>query len=151
MSMRFPYALGKPPQPVWTLRGRLTRPRPIILVTVIGPKDVSVEKGLLDTGSDDTVFSEQVARDIGLDLTNAPTVTSVGVGQVPALVRYAEVTLRLAGNGDRHEWQARVGFTSVPLKQALLGFAGFLEYFTATFQGDREEVELTINSLYPGT
>jgi hypothetical protein len=33
----------------------------------------------------------------------------------------------------------------------LYGFAGFLQFFTAKFEGDREEVELTVNSLYPGT
>ena len=33
----------------------------------------------------------------------------------------------------------------------LLGFAGCLQYFRANFMGDREEVELTVNSLYPGT
>jgi hypothetical protein len=37
------------------------------------------------------------------------------------------------------------------MQQPILGFAGFLQYFTATFIGDREEVELTVNSLYPGT
>ena len=43
---------------------------------------------------------------------------------------------------------------SVPLanlQSPLLGFAGFLQFFTATFRGDREEIELTVNSLYPGT
>jgi hypothetical protein len=44
-----------------------------------------------------------------------------------------------------------VGFTPVRLNRALLGFAGCLQFFTATFHGDREEVELTVNSLYPGT
>jgi hypothetical protein len=32
-----------------------------------------------------------------------------------------------------------------------LGFAGFLQYFTATLHGDREQVELAVNALYPGT
>jgi hypothetical protein len=32
-----------------------------------------------------------------------------------------------------------------------LGITGFLDYFTATFFGDREEVELPVNSLYRGT
>ena len=49
------------------------------------------------------------------------------------------------------EWEAWVGFTPVRLKRSLLGFAGFLQYFTAAFHGDREEVELTVNRLYPGT
>jgi hypothetical protein len=44
-----------------------------------------------------------------------------------------------------------LGFTSAPLRQSLLGYAGFLQFFTATFYGDTEQVELTINSLYTGT
>jgi hypothetical protein len=33
----------------------------------------------------------------------------------------------------------------------LLGFAGCLQFFSAHFHGDREEVELSVNSLYRGT
>ena len=43
------------------------------------------------------------------------------------------------------------GLPPVKLQRPLLGFAGFLQFFTATFHGDREEVELTVNSLYAGT
>ena len=32
----------------------------------------------------------------------------------------------------------------------LLGFAGCLQFFDALFHGEREEVELTVNGLYPG-
>jgi hypothetical protein len=43
-----------------------------------------------------------------------------------------------------------VAFTPVRLWRPILGFAGCLQFFTATFHGDREEVELVINALYPG-
>jgi hypothetical protein len=33
----------------------------------------------------------------------------------------------------------------------LLGFAGVLQYFSADFRAAQEEVELTVNSLYPGS
>ena len=52
---------------------------------------------------------------------------------------------------ERHEWPAWVGFTPAPLRRPLLGFAGCLQFFTATFSGDREQVELDANALYPGT
>lgn len=35
-----------------------------------------------------------------------------------------------------------VGF-SPAISRPLFGFAGFLQFFTATFHGDREQVELT--------
>lgn len=73
------------------------------------------------------------------------------MGGGSGLLRFAQVTLRIADNKERREWQAWVGFTTAPLPHSLLGYAGFLQYFTATFHGDREEVELTVNGLYSGT
>jgi hypothetical protein len=105
----------------------------------------------LDTAADDTVFPESVARLTGIDLANAPTGQAAGVASGPVAVRYAEVTLRLAQGNEQREGRAWVAFTAAYLPNPLLGFAGFLQYFTSTFHGDREEVELTVNSLYPGT
>ncbi len=110
-----------------------------------------VEPALLDTAADDTVFPEDVAHQIGVDLTGAPEGEAVGVGGTTVRVRYAEVTLRLATSTERREWRAWVGFTSVILHRPLLGFAGFLQFFRALFLGDQEHVELTLNGLYPGT
>jgi predicted aspartyl protease len=151
MSLRYPYKLQTVSHSVLSLAGRSVRPRPIITVSVLGPGGNQVEAALLDTGADDTVFPEDVATAIGIDLTSAPAGQAAGVGMVPAMVRYAEVTLRIASGGERREWKGWVGFTSARLNRPLLGFAGFLQFFTATFFGDREEVELTVNSLYPGT
>jgi hypothetical protein len=151
MPMHFPYVRLATSRPVLTLGGVCFRPQPVIDVSVIDPKDTRVVNGLLDTGSDDTVFSESWAAQIGVDLTNAPTGTFKGVVPGAASIRYARVTLRLAGNGDRREWTALVGFTPIPLRRALIGYAGFLQFVAATFHGDREEIELTVNSLYPRT
>jgi hypothetical protein len=74
-----------------------------------------------------------------------------GVGGKKLPLRFAEVTLRLTDGHEFREWRGWVGFTSTPLDRPLLGFAGFVEYFSAHFHGDREEVELSVNSLYPGT
>jgi hypothetical protein len=97
------------------------------------------------------VFSIATAQTIGIDLTHAPVGRASGVGSVPVAVYYAVVTLRITDGREQRQWQARVGFTTVPLNRALLGYAGFLQFFTATFHGDREEVEFTVNALYQGT
>jgi hypothetical protein len=110
-----------------------------------------VDAGLLDPGSDETIFPQVAAVLAGIDLTNAPTGVVTGVGRVNVQLRYAEVTLRIAGVNELREWRAWVGFTTAPLTRPLLGFAGFLQFFTAHFYGDREEVELEVNGLYPGT
>ena len=151
MALTFPYAFYPGPGPVWPLNGRPGRPRPVINVAVVGPTGTQAAEALLDTGADDTVFPDWVAGLIGLDLTNAPTRSASGVGLVAAPIRYAEVLLRLSDGRENREWPARVGFTPAPLKRGLLGFAGFFQFFTATFDGHREQVELAVNALYPGT
>jgi hypothetical protein len=127
------------------------RPRPIVVVNVAGPAAALARAALIDTGADDTVFPEAIAAVIGVDLTQAPVGEAAGVGSRPFPLRYAAVTLRLTDGNEFREWPATVGFTSAPLRRPLLGFAGFLRFFTATFHGDREELELAVNALYPGT
>jgi hypothetical protein len=106
---------------------------------------------MLDCGADDTIFPAALAPFIGIDLGNSPVGRASGVGGLPFLVHYAQVTLRLTDGLEFREWPAWVGFTSAPLAQPLLGFAGCIQFFSMLTLGDREEVELTINSLYPGT
>jgi hypothetical protein len=123
----------------------------MIIVSVIGPKNTIPLEGLLDTGADDTIFPENLANFLGVDLSNTPVGQATTATLTNALVRYAQVTLRMTDGKEQREWPAWVGFTPAKLQSPLLGFAGFLQFFTATFRGDREEVELTINNLYPGT
>lgn len=150
--MRFPYALMGSPRPLWPLRGRLVRPRTIVYLGIVGPSGQAVGvDGLVDTGADDTVFPDRVAAAIGLDLTGAPVGTGGGLGALSIPIRYAQANLRLTDGREFREWRARVGFAPPPFHRTLPGFAGFLEYFTATFHGDREEVDLAVNALYPGT
>jgi hypothetical protein len=106
---------------------------------------------MIDSGADDTVFPESVAAIIGIDLTQAPTGQAAGIGGQPLLVRFAHLELRITDGTEFRAWPACVGFVGGGSRSALLGHAGFLQYFTTTFYGDREEVELTVNSTYPGT
>jgi predicted aspartyl protease len=150
MSLLFPYRQGRSPAPVIPLGGRTTRPRPLIDVTLVGPAGSKIVTALLDTGADDTVFSDQVAQSLGLDLSNAPQHIVAGVGSPPYVISYAQVTLRITDGKEFREWSALVGFTSAHMTHSLLGFAGCLQFFDALFHGEREEVELTVNGLYPG-
>ncbi len=150
MSLLFPYRLGRSPRPVISLGGRQQRPRPLVDVALVGPATTLVRQALLDTGADDTVFPETDAHNAGIDLSSAPRYTVAGVGGPPHVIAYAPVTLRLTDGKEYREWPALVGFTSARMTYALLGFAGCLQYFDALFRGEREEVELTVNGLYPG-
>jgi hypothetical protein len=120
-------------------------------VTLVGPAQSRISPALLDTGADDTVFPETLATQLGLDLTTVPTGSGAGAtaGGIP--LRYGSVVLRLTDGRESLEWPAIIGFITARLVQPMLGFAGCLQFFTSTFHGDREEVELTVNGLYPGT
>jgi hypothetical protein len=120
------------------------------VVALVGPAGTIAEAAHLDPGSDDCVFPTFWAKQIGVDLGNAPEGEAAGVGQAPVSMKYAKVTLRLASGAECCEWPAWVAFTDATLRHPLLGFAGFLQFFTASFRGEDEEVELTINGLYPG-
>ncbi len=149
--MRFPYKITRVGRPALTLGGRWVRPQPLIHLGVVAPAGTLAVLGILDTAADETVFPDYVAAKLGIDLAGAPTGGSSGVGGIPVPLRFAQIKLRLAGGGEFKEWPAWVGFTSLPIRYPMLGFAGFLQFFTATFHGDREQVELVVNSLYPGT
>lgn len=151
MSLLFRYRIVPVSHSVVALGGRWSRPRPLLPIAVIGPTNTSTVDGLLDTGADDTIFSERLATRIGVDLTNAPVGQATTATLANAPVRYAQVTLRMTDGKEQREWLAWVGFTPARLQSPLLGFAGFLQFFTTIFRGDREEVELSVNSLYPGT
>jgi hypothetical protein len=151
MTMHFRYSSIRTIQPVVSLGGRGSRPRPLVPVGLVGPAATVLRDGLLDTGADDTVFPEWFAGRAGIDLTNAPVGQATGVSGAPVAVRYAPVTLRVSDGHETRTWQALVGFTAHRIRQPLLGFAGFLQYFDALFRGSREEVELTVNDLYSGT
>jgi hypothetical protein len=150
MGLTFRYKLEPVAHPILSLGGRWVRPRPIVAVTLIGPADSRPHDALLDTGGDETIFPDKLASKIGIDLANAPAGQIHRIGAAVIDVRYAEVTLRLADNNERREWNAWIAFARQKLPYSVLGFAGCLQFFTSTFHGDREEVTLEVNSLYPG-
>jgi hypothetical protein len=151
MSLHFSYTPTAAGRMLPSLGGRSVRPRPLVWLGVTGPTGSVARTALLDTGSDDTVFPDQLASLIGIDLSNLAVLPMRRPGGQRIPLRFAKVMLRLTDGQEFREWPAIVGFTPAPLPYPLLGFAGCLQYFTATFRGDIEEVELAVNALYPGT
>jgi hypothetical protein len=149
--MRFPYKRVGRPSPSISLNGRLDQPRPIIPVTLIGPSNSRLRTAHIDTASDESFFPEDVAIYIGIDLSNAPVESFKGMGGGRMVGRFAQVNVRMSDGIKFHEWPAWIGFVAKGLLRPVLGFGGFLNFFTATFRGDAEIVELVTNRLYPGT
>jgi hypothetical protein len=105
MSLFFRYELKSVNHPIVSLGGSWSRPRPLITVSIVGTGNTVATEGLLDSGSDDTVFPERTALRLGIDLSNAPS----GQMQTATLrsypIRYAQVRLRLTDGMEQREWQ----------------------------------------------
>jgi hypothetical protein len=57
------------------------------------------------------------------------------------------VDLEIGDGKNRHCWSTRVGFT--PWRNnAIWGHAGFLQFFTATFNGRKRSVSLQSNDTF---
>jgi hypothetical protein len=148
--MKFRYKQIGVAQPVFSLGGRTTRPRPLLFISVTGPTSTKALEARVDSGSDETLCGENVANQIGVDLTHAPVETAFAANQGIMKVRMAQVTLRISDGIEFREWPAKVGFVA-GLRKSVLGFGGFLQFFKTTLHGDDELVELEVNRLYPGT
>lgn len=150
--MRVPYLPVRMAQPVPSLRGSVVRHRPVLAVRLTGPSDTRLRDGLLDTGSDDTVFSEALANDLGVDLAQGE-VRMVQLAGRPQPLRcvYAAVELQIGdGQQETYVWTAVVGFVAGRLHYNLLGHAGFLEFFDADFRGSDRAVLVTPNQSFSG-
>jgi hypothetical protein len=69
--VKITYLPGKAQIPQPSLGGSIVRYRPITAVRISGPAASWILDGLLDSGSDDTIFPEWVAPMVGVDLATA--------------------------------------------------------------------------------
>lgn len=84
-------------------------------------------------------------------MTGAPQGEACPIGGTVLSYVYAPVTLRVTDGIEACQWQTTVGFVDLPLRWALLGHAGFLDFFDADLRGARREVFLAPNALFSGT
>jgi predicted aspartyl protease len=147
--MKFPYASYEvDPSP--TLPDGVVY-RPELTVHVIGPRRAERIQALVDTGSDETVFPISLANAIGIQLEHASTGQASAVGGHAVEIIPGRVTLQIAQSGVEYRWHATVGFLEVEQPEdevALLGYAGLLEFFTAMFDSEQRQLELTPNSRF---
>lgn len=149
--MKFPYLAVATKQPVPSLGGRQVRHRPVIAVLLGGTTSPQLRDGLLDTGADDTVFSDAVASALGVDLSLAEKRSIALAGRPqPVICRYVQVQIRISDGIETFEWPSTVGFVAARLHYALLGQAGFLQFFSSDFDGDAHFVTLTPKPSFPG-
>ena len=105
----------------------------------------------IDSGSDDTLFPAYLAPRLGIDLTNAPVGEAGTIGGPSVPYRYAKARLRLSDGYEECEWEAVVGFVTIPMRWAVLGHASALQYFDLQLLGFQREVALVPNLSFPGS
>ena len=149
--MKFLYLLDRARTPQASLAGGVQRPRPVIAVGVFGPIGSYLIDGHLDTASDDTVFPLWVSAFLGLDPSQGAEQEVRLAGRVqPVRARILRVELRITDGQESCQWPALVGFVPIPLRRALLGYAGCLQFFDANLRGADREVILTPNWSFQG-
>jgi hypothetical protein len=136
--------------PVYPLGGTHVRYRPIVCIHITAPQILPPVDACIDSASDDTVFPDSLAARLGIDLANAPRGDVRPVGHPAMTVAYAQVTLFLSDGYETCEWEAIVGFAPARLRWALLGHAGFLQFFDVQLLGARREALVIPNSTFPG-
>jgi len=115
--------------------------RPIIPVTLHGPKGSVNVHALLDSGADKCLFSDQFAEEIGLDLKSGEEETFSGIegGRVKTYLHKIEMQLI----GDNNKISIVAGFTTVPGVNAILGQEGFFDAFRVKFERDCDAIEIS--------
>jgi hypothetical protein len=128
--------------------------RPLIPVRIISPAGDADHLAFVDPGSDDTLLPRSVATRVGAAVDDTQAANTSGFGGASLPVAPGDVELLLTDGLAVYRWPAHVGFVTfadADDEMSILGHSGFLDFFTATFHGDRKLLELVPNPTFPGT
>lgn len=126
--------------------------RSVIPIVIDGPNGAMEIWALVDTGADHTVLPRFVAEQLAIPLHQDPTVTATAYGGTPIPLSVGIATLSLSTQGKTVSWTDEFAFhesADGENETAVVGHAGFLNYFTATFDGQAGQLTLIPNSDLP--
>jgi hypothetical protein len=126
--------------------------RPEIPATVVGPAGSGTYIGLVDTGSDQTILPKSLARDLGILIRSTAGPAAQTFGGHDVHLEAGEVTLQISADGEVVTWKTTISFFDFAAEDEetiLLGHAGFLDYFIATFDGKLGTLTLIPNDDLP--
>ena len=112
--------------------------RPEIPVTITGPAGSETFFGLVDTGADNTILPKSIADQLGIPLRSASGPPAIVFGGHNLQMLIGEVGFTLTSENETYRWATTVQFYDFksPADETLvLGHSGFLDYFTAIFDG----------------
>jgi hypothetical protein len=126
--------------------------RPVVPVRIIGRSGSARLLALVDTGSDDTLFARSIGETIGARIDQEPSWAIQGIGGHEIGAARGEIEIEISDGRSVLRWLQPVGFLSMPTSEdelAVLGHAGFLQYFRASFDSERHELTLRPNRSFP--
>ena len=122
--------------------GALTIYRPVIPVRFSGKDRSAIIWTLLDTGADESYLTEEMAEFLGIQFLGGETFTVESAsGEMP--VRYGTCDLEIRQGGEFVAWSISIGIVGETWSEAILGHAGFLQFFDAAYSLTDKLVELT--------
>ena len=149
--MRFPYAPKRFRAPTPSRPSGKFAYFPMFAISLFVPTGQYTLDGLVDSAATDVIVPLRVASLLGLDLSSTPTGQAVLADGSIVTHRYASVELYLSDGLEAYRWPAIVGFLDAPLRRhALLGHAGFLDYFDVLLKGEAKETIVNPNGAFSG-
>ena len=126
--------------------------RPEVPLRIHGASSSATYMALVDTGADNTILPLSIARELNITTRdgNGPGATAFGGQQIR--LTYADVKLEISDAELALHWQARVHFFDFPDAQRealVVGHEGFLDFFTAVFEGAQMMLDLEANEDMP--
>lgn len=137
-----------------SLRGRWVRVyRPIIPITITGLTNAKRVRGLVDTGSDDTLLPRSLADDLGVETDESLEIKVTNISESPVAIVHGDVELNIQSGTESYSWSTQVGFIDyqdVENEMVILGHKGCLEFFQLFFDGPKKELEIKPGATFPG-
>ena len=126
--MIFPY--------VEVVRGGQSRLLPLVPISLHGPIGSIDVLALVDSGAEQNVFDDELARLVGIRSDTGEPVVVVGVGEqdLPGQLLAVELQLR------RQRWTCPTIFCPELKQRAILGQTGLFACFDVTFRYQRKEI-----------
>jgi hypothetical protein len=122
----------------------------MVPVAIWGTRGHILVDGLLDTCADRTLLPLRWARQLGIDVSTLANPVTIRTATESSLTcRITSLVFELTRNAERVCWLAEVGITGDEMKKPHWGFKGFLEFFTAEFNGPGRAVDLTAGDNLP--
>jgi hypothetical protein len=114
--------------------------RPLIEIDITGPRGKMKELALIDSGADRSLFHQEIAEMLGIDLSTAQYRRTIGITGAMD-VAYTEVQITLEQTGA--SIKIPVGFIDSPYVSVLLGQEGFFDQHTILFERGQNSFSIT--------